>query len=147
MSNHASARSKLVTMSRLPRSTPAVLLCLCLVLPMGCGSGKVPSPTPTSVATATSTAPAASVGDELKAVGQNFNAVKSFRAQVRTEAPGKPAQDGEVEVAFPDRVHVIAGGNEFTQIGMEVYVKTNDFWQRVPSSTVPAVKLSDFNDS
>ena len=142
-------------MSQLSRVS-AVVLGVCLIFLVACGGGKkAPEATDASTPTTSDgagtetpavTATPMSASDELKAVSEKFNNVKSFRAKVHQEIQGQPTQDGTVEVTFPDRAHLVAGGNDFIQIGSDLYIKTNETWRRV-SNAAPLVKVSDFNDS
>jgi len=58
-------------------------------------------------------------------------------AQGHVFGPGLPAMSGEVEVVFPDRIHVNTGDLEFVALPQAAWIKTFGVWTQTDRSLLP----------
>ena len=80
--------------------------------------------------------------DPRTSVQRAFESVLSaggFRgyAQGQVFGPGLPSMSGEVEVVFPDRIHVNTGELEFVALPQAAWIKTFGVWTQTDRSLLP----------
>jgi hypothetical protein len=70
---------------------------------------------------------------------ESVMAAGGFRgyAQGHVFGPGLPAMSGEVEVVFPNRIHVNTGDLEFVALPQAAWIKTFGVWTQTDRSLLP----------
>jgi len=88
------------------------------------------------------TAPLASAAEPREAVRHAFESIIAaggFRgyAQGNVFGPGVPALSGEVDVVFPDRIHVRTDELEFIAMPQAAWISTFGIWTQTQRSLLP----------